>query len=1605
MSRFVLHPSEIPPATLGLAVPQEGNGAGSDGRGVAMPDGSFFASTLMREGSDLVVLGADGDVSRVMGYFSTATPADLVSPRGAVMRGEDVVRLAHAPTDGQYAGPTTAPAGAVGRVEQLEGTVSVKRTDGRVEALETGDAIYQNDILQTGPGSTLSVAFTDGTVFALAANSRMIVDTMLYSEGGSGNTGLFSLIEGSFVYIAGEVAKTGDMEVRTPSAVMGIRGTTVKVDIGATEGITTVAVSLNRDPDGSVGVVDLKELDGSPIATLTTTQTVWIVSPLAGETREMPRSQADLENDAPLLEQAARVYEAVQARGGLWEGVPEPLPESDPDPTIPFRLTPLGADPDTLLPPLPEPGHHSPENPVRLHKGVPYLQPLGDDEPSNPTSPVNTAPTIIDVIPIAFRAEETDGTLSLNGQVIAFDADGDTLHYLIEEQPEGGTVVLQQDGKFTFTPDADFNGDVSFNFIVSDGAGASDFATVKASITPVNDPPTGSGGALTTPEDTPLTGQVQAQDVDGDPLTYTLATAPQNGTLNLAFDGSYTYTPARDFTGNDRFTVKVADPEGASVELEFRVDVSPQNDAPKLEETRVDLSEDATAYTLDLRTLVSDPDGSAQDAGFELLAPDPEGMVRLDGATLSLTPAGRYDHLKEGESTQVEVGIRVTDAQGESSEGRVLVVVEGRNDAPTLTPVSLNTDADATDLRIDLTTLADDPDAGEDGTTLTYRLDTTTGGGTGSATPLPEGLARIEGGTLIITPEGRFDHLGASDTATLTINVIAQDQAGSEVRAAFPLEIKGSNNAPTLSPARVNANEDMSEIRVDLAPLASDADQGDTLTFSVGGTPAGGSARIEGTELVFTPAHSLSALREGELREITIDVTATDRAGASGMGQITLAITGINDLPEFTGGESTGTVVDGGTLSASGTLLAEDDEGPVAWETGTSTGRYGSFTLSADGRWTYTADERIFSLDGTVEEERFTVVIRDDDGASASREVVITVKGTDSPPVITGGTSTGVVEDGGSLNAAGTLLAQDDEGPVTWDATTTEGTYGSFSMASDGSWTYTADSRVKALGDESKLERFTATVRDSAGASVSKEIEITVKGVDAPPEITGGDTLGAVSESLGLEASGSLTARDDEGAVSWEPSVVRGLYGSFALRAGGNWSYVADERIIALGEESHEERFTAIVRDEMGASASREVVITVKGTDTPPAITGGTGTGAVTEGGTLNAAGMLTATDAEGEAIWQAGQTTGSYGSLTLSSNGAWVYSADERLNKLGNETREDRFTVVVRDSAGQETTGSVVITAQGRDTPPEIDATTVTFTEDVSGRLVDLSALARDAETEPAALTYTLLNSPTRGAAEVQGSTLVFFPKNDYDSLSPGESITETVLIEVRDRAGQTAQAPVELVITGVNDAPELKSSSDTVNLWSELPGSIALQPLFSDVDNDFSEARFQVVSPPSHGTARIENDKLMFDPGSDFYDLTTGQSRTVEVMLKVSDPHGASAIAAQKFTIIARTGPLNAPKNGDPVDLTNGRADQVVVTAEDLFGAGESRDLILGEPGDSVTLLQDEDHSFRPDQANSTDTATGYGVYTTSDGTLLGVLRIDNDIDTTIATALTGN
>ncbi len=193
-----------------------------------------------------------------------------------------------------------------------------------------------------------------------------------------------------------------------------------------------------------------------------------------------------------------------------------------------------------------------------------------DPEEANTSATVFIAVTRTNTAPVAFDdayGVDEDAQLAVQAPGVLAndtDADGDPLSAIPVSAPLHGTLTLNPNGSFTYTPNADWNGTDSFTYKANDGVTDGNAATVTITVNPVGDVPVTVGDAYQTAQGTPLTVPAPGvlgndTDADGDALAAMPATGPSHGALTLNTDGSFTYVPDTGWSGTDSFTYKAND--------------------------------------------------------------------------------------------------------------------------------------------------------------------------------------------------------------------------------------------------------------------------------------------------------------------------------------------------------------------------------------------------------------------------------------------------------------------------------------------------------------------------------------------------------------------------------------------------------------------------------------------------------------------------------------------------------------------------------------------------------------------------------------------------------------------------------------------------------------------------------------------------------------------------------------------------------------------------------------------------------------------------------------------------------------------------------------
>ena len=281
--------------------------------------------------------------------------------------------------------------------------------------------------------------------------------------------------------------------------------------------------------------------------------------------------------------------------------------------------------------------------------------------------------------PALFGRVEYNAVANPNAGVLANDTelDGEKLTATLVDNVAHGALTFNADGTFSYTPEEGYSGTDSFTYQLSDGITVSNTATVTINIHAANDAPVATADTVATNEDTPVSGNVLANDRDaeGDSLTATLVNGPASGDLTFNADGSFTYTPDANFHGSDSFTYEVSDGNGGTDTAIVAITVSAFNDAPVANDDSA-ISDEDTAVTIDVLANDTDLDGDSLSVVDPQRGPANGTLEVNSDGTVTYTPNANF----HGTDSFTYL---TNDGQAASNIATVTITVSSKNDAPT----------------------------------------------------------------------------------------------------------------------------------------------------------------------------------------------------------------------------------------------------------------------------------------------------------------------------------------------------------------------------------------------------------------------------------------------------------------------------------------------------------------------------------------------------------------------------------------------------------------------------------------------------------------------------------------------------------------------------------------------------------------------------------------------------------------------------------------------------------------------------------------------------------------------------------------------------------
>jgi VCBS repeat-containing protein len=1331
----------------------------TNGTPVEIPDAALlFNADFSRSGSDLVLVGADGKTIIIVDYFATNGLVDLNSPDGAVLTADVVAALVGPVAPGQYA-QTGAPQGsaAIGQVETLSGTATATRTDGTIVELKVGTLVFKGDVIQTGDGSSLGITFVDQSVFSLFDNARMVLNDLVYDPGASSNSMLVSLVQGSFVFVAGQIAPTGDMKVQTPVATMGIRGTTPTVFI-ADNGTVAFSIVPDPGPEGRIGNYVLFDAQGQVIGRVEDTGLKLILTSAGGDVQELAKTPGDFTQDQQIQAQVYSTFNSLQTRLDSGQS--------------PVQLNDQNSEPDTN----PDPQGDQTQN-------------IPDDGSPEITGSINTTPdsggaATVDIqgisIPTTIAAiPPGDETGGLNIATL-----GETSNPNIGVSPltqplnDPSVNPLNSANQLFGTPGTDFlsgtGGDDQIqglggadnllgqagNDILLGGAGV-DFLDGGAGDDVIDGGPdadqlTGGTGADTFILGADASDTIVDFSVAEDTLDLSNILGPNfnianlNDFVQLQETGSSTIRVDSDGAANGRNFVDVAVLEDifAGDALNFIFDAqgtsgsvisADQNVAPVAQDdalavdgnlvlnsnvfadngSGIDDDANANANANDVFA-VAQVNGVAANVGVQTVLASGALLTLNANGTFTYDPNGQFAGLSVGQFATDTYTYTINDEQGLSDTATVTVTIAGVNDAPVTGVVQVAATEDGGPVTQNFAA------SDVDGTVVSFAI---------VNQPAAGSVVNNNDGTFTFTPGTALQSLAQGIAQQLVFSFTATDNEGAVSAPGFAtITVTGANDAPIAEDDDVQTNEN-TILNGDVFEDNSDGEDEDidiNDDFSV--VEVNGNAANVGNEItlasgalltlnadgIFTynPNGQFDTLGAGQSATDTYTYTIEDTQGASDTATVTVTVRGVNDAPVITSPNAIN-IAENTTAVQTLTASDVDSDGPF------------NFFLTGNG-----ADDALFAIDinGNLSFQTppdfenpldagnnniYNVEVAVSDGANTTTQLIaVSVSDVnDNAPEITSATTVNVVENTTAVQQV-TVSDADTVGGQFFSLTGNGADDALFTIDANGNLSFQTPPDFENPIDTGTDNVYNIVVAVFDGVTTTTQA-ITVNVDDAndnAPVITSPSTASVVENTtFALQ----VTVNDvDTVGVQFFTLTGNGADDVlFAIDANGNLSFrnAPDfENRLDVGADNTYDVDVAVF-DGVNTTTTQAIAVNVTNVNEAPVAQDDTfntdeETNIFSNVLANNGLGLdidpendpLTITAVNGQAADVGVQTALASGALlTLNADGTFAYDPNGQFEALNlGQTATDTFNYTIDDGNGGTDTATVTITVDGLDAP-----------------------------------------------------------------------------------------------------------------------------------------------------------------------------------------------------------------------------------------------------------------------------------------------------------------
>lgn len=726
----------------------------------------------------------------------------------------------------------------------------------------------------------------------------------------------------------------------------------------------------------------------------------------------------------------------------------------------------------------------------------------------------------------------------LTGQLPASDADGDTLTYELLIPATGGTIVVQPNGQFTYTPPANVSGTAYFRYRVTDGRSFSNNVDGRIVVLPVNDPPTVADQTFTIAENSPngtFIGGIQASDIDGYPTFAEIVSGNENGAIGLNGSNGILYVADGSLLNFEAeptitFVVRVTDDgdPAASSLATITIQLTDANDAPQPVAETFTIDENSPVGTVVDTLTVTDED-EGQSFTYEIIAASSPGTFAIDPSTGEITVADAGPVSVEDPVTW-GLRIRVTDNGSPALSSDVVVFIElnNVNDPPVV--------ADQT-----FTVAENSADQTFIGGIFAYDVDSNRISGE-IVSGNEDGAIFFDGqyGALVVA-DGSLLNYETNPTITFVIRISDDNVPAASSLATITINLTDVNDRPQLESTTFTVDENSPDGTVIGTIPHDDEDLGQQLTFQIINTNSPGTFAINSETGEISVANGLNLDYESQASHwLVIEATDNGNPALSQRAVVTIDLNDVNDPPTvwdqtFTIGENApdGEII--GYVSAfdvdsfiiTGEIVSGNEDGAIFFN-----GQTGRLSV---------ADGSLLDFESNSTRS-FVIRISDDESPPASSLATITIQLNDvneSPQIAA--QSFSIAENSANEQIVGTVGAADpDAGQLLTYAIESGNSNGAFAINATTGQITVANSGALDFEATAVFNLIVSVADDGTpGLSSSAAITITVDDQNEAPLIAAQAFLLDENSANGTVV-GSVAASDPDAGQSLTYAIESG---------------------------------------------------------------------------------------------------------------------------------------------------------------------------------------------------------------------------------------------------------------------------------------------------------------------------------------------------------------------------------------------------------------------------------------------------------------------------------